>query len=177
MHAARSLKLLLQWPVSDKPLAQVLASSSMGFRVMPWDCDFNLHLTNGIYPRWLDLARTRLFIELGAAGSFVRHGWRSVLASQTITFIREIPPLASVTVRTQVLHIEAKYFYVEHRFEVNGRLHAKALARVAMLKKGKVQSLQRLLQHIQPDFFISDADMTPQVQAKIALLEAKKLAG
>ncbi len=31
------------------------------FRVLPWDCDLNLHLTNTRYPAWLDLARTEFF--------------------------------------------------------------------------------------------------------------------
>jgi len=59
------------------------------FRVLPWDCDLNLHLTNTRYPAWLDLARTEFFLRLGTGPLFVRKGWRSVLASQTLTFVRE----------------------------------------------------------------------------------------
>jgi acyl-CoA thioesterase FadM len=155
-------------------LAEVLAHSQVSFRVWPWDCDFNLHLTNGVYCKWLDLARTRLFIEFGAVPLFVRHGWRSVLASQTLTFIREIPPLAQVTVTSRVLHMEHKYFYVEHRFEVQGRLHATALARVAVLQSGRVQPLQQLLSELDPSFERVDVEAPAQVAAKVALLNAKK---
>lgn len=177
MHSFRYAKLLWQWPAQQRPLDDILAASEMWFRVMPWDCDFNLHLTNGVYPKWLDLARTKLFIELGAAGLFVRYGWRSVLASQTLTFIREIPPLAKVQVSSKVLHLDKKYFYVEHAFSVEGRLHAKALARVAVLHGGRVQPLITMLNQLQPDFLPPDANMPEQVAAKIALLEAKKSPG
>lgn len=152
------------------------------FRVMPWDCDLNVHLTNGRYPTWLDLHRTQFFLQLGAAPLFIKQGWRSVLASQSVTFIREIKPLAAVRVEGRVLHWDEKYFYIEHRFLVNGRLHAKALARVAMLHNGKVASFSTLLQAIaqyqqQPyEALLSDSELPAQVMAKMALLDAKKSA-
>jgi len=147
------------------------------FRVMPWDCDLNFHLTNGRYPVWLDLVRTRYLIEIGATPLFVRHGWRSVLASQTITFIREIKPLACVEVESQVLHWDRKYLYMEHRFMVAGRLHASAIARIAMLQGGRVRAFSRMLQAIHGEQQAFEApQIPPQVQAKIELLDAKKQA-
>ena len=50
---------------------------------MPWDCDINIHLTNGRYPQRLDHARTRFFYKLAQGLLFAHKGWRSVLASQT----------------------------------------------------------------------------------------------
>ncbi|WP_430462646.1 acyl-CoA thioesterase [Thalassolituus sp. LLYu03] len=150
------------------------------FRVLPWDCDLNLHLTNSQYPLWLDLARTEFFLAVGAGPLFVRNGWRSVLASQTLTFIREIKPLAAVDVESRVLHWDRKYFYMEHRFMVGGRLHAKALARIAVLKGGKVRSLGAMLEAIAKRRGQSELpqapDAPPQVLAKIELLNAKKVA-
>lgn len=147
------------------------------FWVMPWDCDLNLHLTNGRYPVWLDLARTRFFIEIGAVPLFVKQGWRSVLASQTVTFIREIKPFAQVEVHSQVLHWDRKYLYLEHKFLVGGQLHALALARVAMLKTGRIRSFSAMLERIHGNTRQFDAPPIPDhVQAKIDLLDAKKAA-
>lgn len=159
------------WQKRQSPLR----SSSHVFRVMPWDCDLNLHLTNGRYPVWLDLVRTRFFIEIGATSLFLKQGWRSVLASQTVTFIREIKPLAEVEVCSQVLHWDRKYLYIEHRFLVDGKLHASALARVAMLRGGRVRSFSAMLEaiHGKTQQFDPPA-VPPHVQAKMDLLDAKK---
>lgn len=152
-----------------------LRNSAHVFRVMPWDCDLNLHLTNGRYPVWLDLVRTRFFIEIGAAPLFIKHGWRSVLASQTLTFIREIKPFAKVDVHSQVLHWDRKYLYIEHRFLVDGKLHASALARIAMLHDRKVRSFSVMLEAIHGNTRQFEPPAAPpHVQAKIDLLDAKK---
>lgn len=175
----RSAWMMLKRPWSRRK--HELAVFQYDFRVMPWDCDLNFHLTNGRYPQWLDLVRTEFFLRIGAGPLFVRKGWRSVLASQTITFVREIKPLASVRVESRVLHWDKKYFYMEHRFLVHGRLHAKALARIAMLKQGKVRSFGSLMQAIarrhQEDAVQPSPPPAPlEVLAKIELLGAKRLA-
>lgn len=167
--------LMLQnpWAETQSPLTL----SSHTFRVMPWDCDLNLHLTNGRYPVWLDLVRTRFFIEIGASHLFIKQGWRSVLASQTVTFIREIKPLAKVQVTSEVLHWNRKYLYLEHRFLVDGKLHASALARVAMLRGGRVRSFSSILEAIHGKQQPYEAPEVPlHVQAKMDLLDAKKQA-
>ncbi|MAK91996.1 MAG: hypothetical protein CMI13_12270 [Oleibacter sp.] len=153
-------------------------------RVMPWDCDLNLHLTNTRYPAWLDIARTDFFLRIGSMPLFVRYGWRSVLASQTLTFIREIKPFAVVDIESRILHWDKKYFYMEHRFLVGGVLHANCLARIAVLKGGRLRSLGAMLQaaaryHQDETLAASfneemSADVPPEVMAKIALLGAKK---
>lgn len=178
-HWIRTLSMFARRPWRQK--ARINAEFVTRFRVMPWDCDLNLHLTNSQYPLWLDLARTEFFLAIGSAPLFIRFGWRSVLASQTLTFIREIKPLAQVEVHSKVLHWDKKYFYMEHRFVVAGRLHAKALARVAVLKGGRVRSLGSMVEAVgryrqetveipQP----ADADVPEQVLAKIGLLNAKR---
>lgn len=159
------------WKKRQSPLR----ISSHTFRVTPMDCDLNFHLTNGRYPVWLDLARTRFFIEIGAAPLFIKQGWRSVLASQTVTFIREIKPFAKVEVCSQVLHWDRKYLYIEHRFMVDGKRHATALARVAVLRGGRVRSFSSMLEAIHGNTLTFDAPPVPShVQAKMDLLDAKK---
>lgn len=179
IQASRSLWAVVRqlWQAPVEPLAALRYE----FRVMPWDCDMNIHLTNGRYPQWLDIARTDYFLRIGSGPLFVRYGWRSVLASQTLTFIREIKPLARVTVESQVLHWDQKYFYMEHRFLVQGRLHAKALARIAVLKQGRVRTFGRFLGAIaryrgDPEPVVEAPQAPAQVQAKIELLGAKRQA-
>lgn len=146
IHALRSLAVLIHnpWAKPENPLKPFHYS----FRVMPWDCDINIHLTNGRYPQRMDHARTDFFLRIGGGLLFAHKNWRSVLASQTITFIREIKPFSLVDIESRVLYWDAKYFYMEHRFLVNGRLHAKTIARIAMLKMGKVKSFDSFLSAI-----------------------------
>lgn len=196
MFAQRLGRRLIQSPKRSKSVGEQRLHSCQNFRVWPFDCDLNLHLTNGVYPLWLDLARTRWLLEIGVAPLFIRHGWRSVLASQTVTFVREIPPFASVQLETQVLHWDRKYLYLQHKFMVKGKLHASAIARIAMLKGGRVRGFDSMLRAIDGSsgegasaastslasdsesiaFKIknTDSEMPAVVMAKIALLEAKK---
>lgn len=146
IHAFRSLAVLAHnpWGKPENPLKPF----HFHFRVMPWDCDINIHLTNGRYPQRLDHARTRFFLRIGSGLLFAHKGWRSVLQSQTITFIREIKPFAQVDLESRILYWGAKYFYFEHRFMVKGRLHAKCVARVAVIKDGKVKPFDQFLNEV-----------------------------
>lgn len=179
IQLVRSLMGLRHQPWAEAEYA--LQTFHYRLRVMPWDIDMNMHLTNARYPQWLDIARTNFFMRIGTGPLFLRGGWRSVLASQTITFIREIKPWALVDIESRVLHWDKKYFYMEHRFLVNGRLHAKALARVAVIKRGTVRSLGCMLQAVarykKSDAELPTAPSAPhEVLAKIELLGAKRQA-
>src|SRR5690554_6596328 len=143
IHVIRSTAILFHNPYKKpKNPNQVFHHK---FRVMPWDCDLNIHLTNARYPQQLDIARTRFLLEIGTAWLFFKMGWRSVLASQTLTFIREIKPFALVDVESRILSWDRKYFYMESRFLVEGKVHAKAIAHIAMIKNGRVSSFTNML--------------------------------
>lgn len=146
IHAFRSFTILLHNPWA-KPVDPIKPFKH-SFRVMPWDCDMNIHLTNARYPQQLDLARTRFLMKIGTGLLFAKMGWRSVLASQVITFIREIKPFALVNIESRVLHWDRKYFYMESRFMVEGKVHAKAIARIAMIKNGRVSSFTQMLKDV-----------------------------
>lgn len=168
----RLLRLLLL----RKRLAKLSALdiSHASVRVWPMDCDFNLHLTNARYPALLDLARTQYLIQLDALGKFVGGGWKSVLSSQSISFIKEIKPFAKVDITTQVLYWDRKYCYIEHQFLVAGKLHAKALARVAFIKGRRVRAFDKLLKELNEESLIESPRESEQVLAWLELLETKK---
>lgn len=185
IHPLRSIAVLVHYPWA-KP-ANPLKVFKREFRVMPWDCDMNIHLTNARYPQQLDLARTEFFLQIGSGLLFAHKGWRTVLASQTITFIREIKPLAKVTIESQVLYWDAKYFYIEHRFLVAGKLHAKSLARVAVLKMGKVKPFDSFLRAVAnyhnlhspvpvSPVISADSALSRQVQCKMDMLQEMRKA-
>jgi acyl-CoA thioesterase FadM len=143
-------------------------------KVWPLDCDFNLHLTNSRYPALLDLARTQYLMQISALSMFLGGGWKSVLSSQSISFIKEIKPFSQVEITTQVLYWDRKYCYIEHKFLVADKLHAKALARVAFIKGRRVRSYEKLLSELNEDCLIQSPPVTEQVTAWLSLLESKK---
>lgn len=143
--------------------------------VWPLDCDFNFHLTNARYPAMLDLARTQYLIQIDALKMLVGGGWKSVLSSQSISFIKEIKPFSTVDITTQVLCWDRKYCYIEHRFLVAGRLHAKALARVAFIKNKRVRSFDKLLLALNESEVFQSPDEPEQVSAWLKSLESKKV--
>jgi acyl-CoA thioesterase FadM len=156
------------------PGIEALEVSHTQIQVWPMDCDFNLHLTNSRYPALLDLARTQYLIQIKALSKFVGGGWKSVLSSQSISFIKEIKPFAKVDITTQVLYWDRKYCYIEHKFLVADKLHAKALARVAFIKGRRVRAFDKLLTELDETLKVESPVETDQVIAWLQLLETKK---
>lgn len=168
----RMLRLLL---IRNRlPRIGALEASHTRIKIWPTDCDFNLHVTNSRYPAILDLARIQYLIQINALSKFVGGGWKSVLSSQSISFIREIKPLATVDITTQVLSWDRKYCYIEHKFLVGDKLHAKALARVAFIKGRRVRAFDKLLIELSDAEVESPAE-SQQVTAWLQLLESKKV--
>lgn len=168
----RMLRLLLFR--NRLPRIEALESSHTQIRVWPTDCDFNLHLTNSRYPALLDLARTQYFIQIDSLSKFVGGGWKSVLSSQSISFIKEIKPLAKVDITTHVLSWDRKYCYIEHNFWVEDKLYAKALARVAFIKGRRVRSFDKLLVELNSASTVESPAKSEQILAWLQLLETKK---
>ena len=169
------LLLKQPWKIRKDPLAVSRAQ----FRVMPWDCDLNLHLTNTRYPSFMDLARVQYLFEIGMVPLAFKDGWRPIVSSQTMTFIKEIKPLAAVSVESRVLHWDRKYFYHEHRFLVDGEVHARALGRMTLIRNGRIKSFDSLLMAIdayykRPPIEYQTPEASREVIAIMELLNAKR---
>jgi acyl-CoA thioesterase FadM len=111
------------------------------FRALPTDCDVNLHLNNGRYLSFMDLARVHLMQQVRVVAIAMRERWKPVLAAVEIQFIRPIAPLQRFEVVTRVVTWDEKYVYLEHRFETGGMLCAHAFAKGLFLAShGKVDN-------------------------------------
>jgi acyl-CoA thioesterase FadM len=128
----RLLKLLLRLPfVRHRGL---LEPGRVSFRVWPNDCDINLHLNNGRYLTFMDLGRIHLIAQVGLLGGLLRRRWAPVLSAAEISFIRPIQPLRKFDLVTRLLTWDEKYFYIEQRFIVAGRLHAVGMVKGLFLR-------------------------------------------
>ncbi len=132
----RLLWLLLRlWRTPQRTL---LDESRVAFRVMPNDCDINFHMNNGRYLSMMDLGRVHLMRQSGLLKVIIAEKWMPVLAAAEINFIRSLAPLQRYELVTQLTSWDEKYFYIEQKFEVAGRLHAHAFVKGVFLKGGKV---------------------------------------
>lgn len=118
----RLIGLLLRLPFVRRQ--GLLEPARVGFRAWLNDCDINLHLNNGRYLTFMDLARVHFMAQAGLLAPLWRQGWLPVLSAVEMSFIRPIQPLQRFEIVTRLLTWDEKYFYIEQRFETGGRLCA-----------------------------------------------------
>ncbi len=131
----RLLLLLLKLPFVRH--RGVFEPSRIHFRVLPNDCDINLHMNNGRYLTFLDLGRTHLTAQTGLLSVVLKRRWQPVLAAAEINFIRALPPFARFTIVSRLMTWDEKYFYIEQRFERGGDLCAMTFVKAVFLANGK----------------------------------------
>jgi acyl-CoA thioesterase FadM len=119
------------------PRKSVFDESRVAFRVLPTDCDVNLHMNNGRYLAFMDLGRLHLTAQIGLLDVIIRKRWGAALAAAEINFIRQLAPFQKFDLVTRVVTWDDKYAYMEHRFESGGALCAHAFARGLFLEKGR----------------------------------------
>ena len=111
-----------------RPPLGILDESVVTFRVWPTDLDLNGHMNNGRYLTLMDLGRIDLMARSGLARVALRRGWRPVVGSATIRFHRALKLFHRYELKTRVVGWDAKWFYIEQRFEREGAVAAFGLA-------------------------------------------------
>jgi acyl-CoA thioesterase FadM len=115
--------------------------SRVGFRVLPTDCDVNLHMNNGRYLSFMDLGRLHLVAQIGLLGITLRRRWGAALGAAEINFIRPLAPFQKFELVTRLVTWDEKYAYLEQRFEARGMLCAHAFVKGLFVgRNGKVGS-------------------------------------
>lgn len=93
------------------------------------DSDVNLHITNARYLSLADGGRFDLLARLGFFPLLVRHGFRTLIGTTCVRFRRAVPLFARYALRSRLLGWDEKWFYVEHRFDLDGRAAVLVLAK------------------------------------------------
>ena len=121
------------------PRRGVLEESRVSFRVLPTDCDLNLHMNNGRYLSLMDLGRIHLMAQIRLLGVMLRKKWKPMLAAADINFIRQLAPFQKFELVTRIVTWDDKYAYLEQRFESGGMLCAHAYVKGLFLDaRGRV---------------------------------------
>ena len=150
----------------------VLDDSRVCFRVLPNDCDINLHMNNGRYLSFMDLGRVHLIVQMGLTRTIFRNRWRPVLAAAEINFIRQMTPFRKFELVTRVVTWDEKYVYMEQLFECRGEICAHAFVKGLFLgPEGRVSNaaVLALLGHDAPP-----PTMPPELRIWAELGSAKK---
>lgn len=124
----RLLRLLLAAALRRTRI-DLLDEAVLPLRAWPTDLDLNLHLTNSRYLSMMDLGRIDLLARAGVLGPLVRRRWQPLVGSVAVRYHRPIDPMQRFTLKTRLLCWDEKWFYIEQRFEVNGRLATLAYVR------------------------------------------------
>src|SRR5512134_3406576 len=131
--------ILLLFRLIGLPRKGPLEESRVAFRVLPNDCDVNLHMNNGRYLSFMDLGRVHLVAQMGLLPVILRKHWRAALGAAEIHFIRALAPLQKFDLVTRLVTWDDKYAYMEQRFESDGGLCAHAFVKGLFLDaSGKV---------------------------------------
>ncbi len=139
------LLLVLLKAITAKKITP-LTPSTITFRVLPFDCDINGHLTNARYLSFMDLGRTYYVGQLKLIGKLLKKKWLPVVASNEISFIRPAKPFKKITLTTQLLTWDEKYQYFYHRFNSNNQIIATALVKTAAYSKKGTVPMNKILQ-------------------------------
>jgi acyl-CoA thioesterase FadM len=122
------------------PRRGLFEESRVGFRVLPTDCDVNLHMNNGRYLAFMDLGRLHLVAQIGLLGIILRRRWGAALGAAEINFIRPLAPFQKFELATRLVTWDEKYAYMEQRFESRGALCAHAFVKGLFLdRNGRIE--------------------------------------
>ena len=76
----------------------------------------------------------------------LKSGYNFIVAGIDISYIRELNLFQAFDIETTVLARDDKYFYMEQRCAVNGKIHSYALVKAAYIQKGKAIATQDICQ-------------------------------
>ena len=125
---------------SRRSRVNILDAVQTQIRVYPNDLDIFMHVNNGVYLTYADLARTDLMLRSDVFHLIRKQGWYPVVAAETIQFKKSLKLGQKVTITTQILGWDEKSFYLEQRYSRGADWIATALidARFLSTKGGKV---------------------------------------
>lgn len=123
--------------------------TTLTLRVLPNDCDINMHMNNGRFLTIMDLGRFELIVHLGLFKKIYHEKLSPIVAGANITFFKSLAPLEKYNLITEILCWDQNWFYVQQQFlKLNGALAATALVKVTFLREGKKIPPQTLLEEI-----------------------------
>ena len=145
------MKLLVRlfWLIftqSRRSRTGLLGPVDTDLRVYPNDLDLFMHVNNGVYLTYADLARTDLMLRSDVFHLIRKRGWYPVVAAETIQFKKSLKLGQRFTITTRVLGWDDRAIYLEHVYKRANTVIASALIDARFLSRagGKVTTAELL---------------------------------
>lgn len=122
--------------------------SVIRLRVLPTDADLYFHLNNGRYLSISDLGRLDLAMGNGLSSVMMKNRWFPVVATSMARFRFSIGLFQRFTLRTRIVGWDAKWLYIVHWFELDGRAAATILLKAVFLERRKTIPPARLFEEM-----------------------------
>lgn len=102
------------------------------YRVLPHDMGWRDHLPNYRYLSFIELN-----VQQWLQQQTMIEGMGWIISSQQMTYLKEVKFLDKMTVKSQVLGWDSKYFYFRHEFFVKNQLTGVALTKFVLVDNNK----------------------------------------
>ena len=134
LYTARVLAILAR--EGSQPRTQLCEPIEQELRAWPWYCDNNRHINNGQYLTLMDYGRTAWVARTRLHKRMLSGELHFVVGGLTITYRRPIDLLEPFRLRTQLVAMDDRWFYVEQVFlRQEGKVAARALLK-GMARRG-----------------------------------------
>jgi acyl-CoA thioesterase FadM len=105
-----------------KPKVDLLATTRVCLRVWPNDLDLNVHLNNGRYLAFADIARIHWFVRTGVLKVARQQKAFPVIGDAIAKFRQDLRLFQTVEILTRLIGWDHKWGFMEHRFMRKGRV-------------------------------------------------------
>jgi len=137
--------LIIMVKILFGPRKHPLEKSVVNFRVLPTDCDLNFHMTSARYAAFTEAATIHLMGQMEILDELLKRRCFPINNAINVTYIRSIKPFEKFTVVSRIIAWDDKYWYKDHRFEVDGELRAYAIARGVVICRRAVASISDIV--------------------------------
>ncbi|MDR9830619.1 acyl-CoA thioesterase [Vibrio sp. FNV 38] len=110
----------------------------ISFYCHPWDIDLFGEMNNGRILTLYDLGRTAMGVKCGLMKTLKRQRWGLVVAGSSVRYRKRVKMFDKVTMRTQCVATDDKWFYLEQSMWVKGDPCSSVLIRAAVTSKNGI---------------------------------------
>jgi acyl-CoA thioesterase FadM len=128
---------------NKKPAISYIEQDEIEFRCHPWDIDMFMEMNNGRILTLYDLGRTALSVKCGLMRTLKQNRWGLVVAGSSVRYRKRVRMFDKITMKTQCVATDDKWFYLEQSMWVKGHPCSSVLIRAGVTSKnGIVPPLQ-----------------------------------
>lgn len=115
-----------------------------------------MEMNNGRHLTLYDLGRFDLAVKTGLWRTLKEEKWGLVVAGSSVRFRKRIFAFQKVIMKTQLIGVDHRWFYIQQSMEVNGEPCSTALFRTGVTEKGRTVLSDRVSKAMgHPDFSLA----------------------